>query len=418
MTFASMRWWALAAACLVALCARALAEPGQFVDIYLHDGRHFYGKIVEESADEITIEYYHGSIVMPMTFRAHQVREIVRHEKKEGTGDGDALPGDRSDEPDEGGWAVVPIEGTFGQELTAGFFEAAMRRAERDDAEAVVFHIDSPGGMVSELGRIRDELDRHDDREIVFYVDEEAFSAAALLCMSSEHFYVGPGARIGAAVAFRVESGAAEVDAKFTAAFAATWRAHAQRAGRAPAIVDAMIEMEKELWADTRTEPWTVYAEPPAGSGGADDDEGPFRCIDDRTHVLALDHIQALNIGVADGEAHRPRDVVAKLDLTAPDREAFDGEAFSDRYFRAYRTNMEKAKRAVEDFKAAAAMLEGAQNRAELRNRLREIMANLNRVVRLYERYDYVRNYIDGEGYSMDQFEELVRLIRRALGRE
>ena len=50
-------------------------------------------------------------------------------------------------------------------------------------------------------------------------------------------------------------------------------------------------------------------------------------------------------------------------------------------------------------------------------DRIEALDQRLNRVVTLYNRYDYVRNYIDSQGYSIDQFEELSRVIRRALGR-
>lgn len=425
-----LRWVIVAAALALSLASAAPGAVGDFVDVYLRDGRHFFGQVTAEDENVIEVEVYHGEIRMPMKFAARDVEKIVRHERK--PGDEDAPEADTDEDPNDdawganddpgarGGFAIVPIEGTFGEEVTAGFFQSAIRQAERDGAEAIIFHINSPGGLVSELDRIRDELDEHENLAIAFYVDEEAFSAAALLCMSSDFFFVGPGARIGAAVAFSFKAGAAQVDAKFNAAFAATWRAHAQRAGRDPAIVDAMIDMTKELWADTRTEPWTVYAERPAGAAGDDDgaeDEDPYRLIDDDKHVLALDHIQALNIGAVDGEERTPRAVVDHLGLTEDEREAFDGERFSERYFRTYRNNIERAERAVRDVKEVANMLGAAQNNAELRNQLRTIMSNANRVVTLYDQYDYVRNYIHAQGHTKEQFEELARLIRRALGR-
>lgn len=413
---------------------------GEFADVHLYDGRHFFGKVVEEDANKIVLEIHHGSIVVNMTFGADEVRSIERHEAPEEP-DADAVPQDdgaddtttpEGPEPGgTGGWAIVPVSGVVGEEITAGFFKAARREAERAGAEGIVFHLRSPGGLVREMVPIRRELDETERAmRVAFFVDEEAFSAAALLCLSCKDFYVGEGARIGAAVAFRWGTGAAEVDAKFSAAFSATWRAHAERAGRNPALVDAMVEMKTELWADTSTEPWTLSTHEPGPvrraegaddaehpAGGPEADEGRFVELDDEKSILALTHSQAVNVGAADGLLRRPRDVALKLDLASPEREAFDGERFSERYFRTYRNNMERARRAVQDVGEAAAMLEGAQNRAEFKNRLREIMANLNRVITLYERYDYVRNYIDAQGHSIQEFEALARLIRRALGR-
>lgn len=410
---------------LAALAPGALGV-GEFADVHLRDGRHFFGKILEESDEKLVIEYYFGSIVSELSFSMIEVMRIDRRERTEDEPDDDARDEledlrDRDDEAVEersrAGFAIVPVSGVFGEEITAGFFEAAMREAERSGAEAVVFHIDSPGGYIHELESIRRTLDEHPEAVVAFYVDDEAFSAAALLCLSAEHFYIGEGARLGAAVGFSVnETGAAEVDAKFNAAFAATWRAYAERVGRSPYLVDAMIEMERELWADTRGEPWTLYGERPFEPERGQED--PFVLLDDKKHVLALSHTEANAVGAVDGIVLRPGSVPRMLGLADASSEAFDGERFSKRYFRAYRNNMEKTRRAVRDITEAANLLQTAETRAEARGRLREIMSNCNRVVSLFDRYDYVRNHVRAQGYSKGQFEDTVRLIRRVLGRE
>ena len=397
-------------AAILCLAPGAIAS-GEFADVYLRDGRHFFGKILEETEHKIVIEYRFGDIVSPMTFA---LRDVDRVDRKAALPENDdpapppPPPGGRA------GYAIVPVEGTFGQEITAGFFLAAAREAERDEAEAIIFHLTSKGGFVSEMEPIRDALDEIErDMRVAFYVDDEAFSAAALVCLSSRELYVGPQATIGAAVAFAGgPGGAVEVDAKFNAAFAATWAAHADAAGRDPDIVHAMVEMERELWADTSATPWALHAERPAGAGESD---GRFVQLDDDEHVLVLRGADIVSAGAADRQTRNPRLVPKYMKIAEPLVEATDGERFSDRYFRDYRNNMRRVDKALDDAEQVARGLGGADSRVEFRGDLRALKGSLSRVVSLYRQRDYVRNEVRRRGVSVEAIESLIREINRVL---
>ena len=419
--------------CLLVLPGAARAAE-TFAELTLTDGRQFWGKVLKETPEEITIEFRQGDIAVPMTFKAMQVATIERrdivepdpHEGGDALEDVDDLFTDDDDEPMDGdrrpgGYAVFPADGAFGAELTRGYFTYALREAKKSRAALVVFHMDSGGGAVRELELIQDLLEDHADADgvpVAFFVDREAFSAAALLCLAQEHFFVGPGARLGAAVAFsQNRTGAVQVDEKFNAAFAATWRALAERSGRDPRIIDAMIQQKKQLWANTDTEPWTLYSERPDAlirSGELNSES--VVSLDDMRTVLALTEQSAVAIGAA-RPAASPEHVALELDVVDPLRAALDGQRVFDRYARAYRNNMGYAERAVRDARAAARSLQSAKTRTEFRSDLKEMLGNLNRVLRLYDQFDYVRNYID-RSYDVESMRDVVRSIRRHLGRD
>ena len=170
------------------VCAEALAGK---VTVTLRDGRVFTGFVHEETEFKIVLDVPFSGITSRMTFAMRDVDTITREDDKE-TGspvDGGDGAGDSGDAPTDdantdaqriGGYVVIPAHGGVGVELTADYFDDVLNRAVRCGAEAAIIHVDSPGGLVAELDAIRDVLDRYEDKiTIAFYVDNEAFSAAA-----------------------------------------------------------------------------------------------------------------------------------------------------------------------------------------------------------------------------------------------
>lgn len=415
------RWlmaWALTlGACAGTAVARGV---GDWVDVSLRDGRQFFGQIVEENDFKIVLTVKQGAIAAKMTLARSDIREVRRQNeaaRTAPTGGAPAAAGEDESEPlasaapGTGGYIIAPMKGAFGEELTAGLFRAVLQRAVEAKAEAVIFELDSPGGLVSELDKVRDVIDSYEGRlKVAVYVQREAFSAAALLCMSSRHFYVGPGARLGAAVAFQESStGSKEVDAKFNSAFAARWRALAEKAGRPGILVDAMVLLDRSVYADTSKTPWKLTArEPSGGSGSIEEIDGP-------TTILALTEAQAVNSGAADGSAANARDVVSLLGLSHPERRAIDGDAFSRAYAKAYERNMAVIRRAVEDYNDTSEILGDQQNIRKFEQRLREMRSNLQRIIVLYKKYDYVENYFQTRGQSLEDLDRMLRRINDAL---
>lgn len=92
---------------------------------------------------------------------------------------------------------VVPIDGTVDDGM-AHLVERSVADANQSGARAIVLSVNSPGGLVSSAFSIRDAL--FDSQVPVdAYVASRAYSAAALISLSSKQIIMAPGASIGAA---------------------------------------------------------------------------------------------------------------------------------------------------------------------------------------------------------------------------
>ena len=92
---------------------------------------------------------------------------------------------------------VVPIEATVEKGLAA-FLERALDTAEKNNADFVIFEVNTPGGAVDAAGEIAKSLEDA-SIETVAYVNNKALSAGAYISLSADRIYMTPGATIGSA---------------------------------------------------------------------------------------------------------------------------------------------------------------------------------------------------------------------------
>lgn len=394
---------------------------GDWVGVSLRDGREFFGQVVEENEFKLILNVKQGAISAKMTLARSDIREIrpqsqsVRSAAPEN--DSGALSSEKESEtlataaPGSGGYVVAPLEGVFGEDLTAGLVRAILQRAVDAKAEAVVLELKSAGGAVSELDRVRQTIDSFEGKlKVAIYVPSEAFSAAALLCMSNREFYVAPGARLGAAVAFQESStGSKEVDAKYNSAFAARWRGLTEKVGRPGLLVDAMVVLERRVYADTSVSPWKLSAREPS-SGAASVEQ-----IDSETTILSLTEREAVGCGAADGSVATAQEVVEKLGLKNAERRAIDGGSFVRAYRKTYERNMATIRRAVEDYNDTSDILMDLQSIRKFEQKLREMRSGLQRIIALYKKFDYVENYFQSRGQSIEDLDRMLRRLNDAL---
>ena len=92
----------------------------------------------------------------------------------------------------------MPISGTVDEGM-AHLVERSVDEANAANAPALVLDVNTPGGLVASAmgdpGRAV-PLPRSDAR---LYISERAFSAGALISLSTEHIVMAPGSSIGAA---------------------------------------------------------------------------------------------------------------------------------------------------------------------------------------------------------------------------
>jgi membrane-bound serine protease (ClpP class) len=122
------------------------------------------------------------------------------------------------------------------------FIQRQLRRAELENATAVIFEINSNGGLVESAQEIKDALLRSKVSTIA-YVKGRALSAAALIAISCHRIFMEPGSEMGAATPIMlVGTGVQAAEEKFVSAFRAEFRASAEARKRPPAIAEAMVD--------------------------------------------------------------------------------------------------------------------------------------------------------------------------------
>ncbi len=122
------------------------------------------------------------------------------------------------------------------------FIQRQLRRAELENASAVILEINSNGGLVESAQEIKDALLRSKVSTIA-YVKGRALSAAALIAISCHRIFMEPGSEMGAATPIiLMGSGIQAAEEKFVSAFRAEFRASAEARKRPPAIAEAMVD--------------------------------------------------------------------------------------------------------------------------------------------------------------------------------
>ncbi|MBU8879439.1 nodulation protein NfeD [Bacillus sp. FJAT-29790] len=92
---------------------------------------------------------------------------------------------------------VVPIEETVEKGLYA-FLSRAVHTAEEENASAIIFEINTPGGAVDAAGDIG-KLLTSTQMKTVSFINNRALSAGAYISLNTDEIYMVPGSTMGAA---------------------------------------------------------------------------------------------------------------------------------------------------------------------------------------------------------------------------
>ena len=137
----------------------------------------------------------------------------------------------------------VPVTGVIELGL-APYIERSVSEAAASGASAIVLDIDTPGGRVDAAERIADALS---DSEVPVYslVNRRAFSAGALIALSTSRIYMRPGSVIGAATP--VDGSGKKAPEKIVSAMRSEMRALAEAQGLDPTVAAAMVDEDVEI---------------------------------------------------------------------------------------------------------------------------------------------------------------------------
>jgi membrane-bound serine protease (ClpP class) len=132
----------------------------------------------------------------------------------------------------------VPVTGTIELGL-APFIERSLHEALAAGASAVILDLDTPGGRVDAAERISDAI-RDADVPVYALVNRRAFSAGALIAISTERVYMRPGSVLGAVTP--VDGSGHKAPEKIVSAMRSEMRAVAEERGLDPAVAEAMVD--------------------------------------------------------------------------------------------------------------------------------------------------------------------------------
>ncbi|MFT5143878.1 MAG: membrane-bound serine protease (ClpP class), partial [Thalassolituus oleivorans] len=139
----------------------------------------------------------------------------------------------------EGPVYVVPIEGLIDNGL-AMYLDRALADASEAEAAAVIFHVDTFGGLVDAADKIRQAI-LDAPMVTIALIDKNAASAGALISYAADRIVMVPGSSMGAATVVEGAGGEAAPD-KYQSYMRGLMRSTAEANGRDPDIAEAMVD--------------------------------------------------------------------------------------------------------------------------------------------------------------------------------
>lgn len=126
----------------------------------------------------------------------------------------------------------------------APYVARSIREAQAAGAVAAYLDIDTPGGRIDAAERIADDV-RAARIPVYAFVNPRAYSAGALIAISSNGIYMRPGAVIGAATP--VDGQGTKAPEKMVSAMRAEFRSVAEQRGLDPKLAEAMVDENVEI---------------------------------------------------------------------------------------------------------------------------------------------------------------------------
>ena len=145
---------------------------------------------------------------------------------------------------------VIPIRGQIEGALLY-VIRRGIAEAERQNAAAIILVMDTPGGTLDAAGDIVRSI-QNAKPPVYTFVEKNAFSAGAIIALSTKAIYMAPGSVIGDALPIMmsplggVQEMSEGLEEKAVSAVAALVRSAAQNAGHDPELAEKMVRRELE----------------------------------------------------------------------------------------------------------------------------------------------------------------------------
>ncbi len=195
---------------------------------------------------------------------------------------------------------VVPIQDVIDLGIP-GLVSRAIDLAEANNAEIIVFDIDTFGGRVDAATQIKDSISSTDIKTIAF-INRRAISAGSLISLSCDQIYMTDGATIGATSV--VDMSGSKQSEKSQSYMREEMAATAEKSGKNPNIARGMVDEELSF----------EYLVVNGDSLKVDDIEGRKE-----GKLITLTTELALKYGIADGKGESIQDVLSSLGINEYD---------------------------------------------------------------------------------------------------
>jgi len=238
--------------------------------VVLKNGKTYRGEVLEETKDILRMKVDVSGIVQTYVFWKDDVQTLTRNAVDEKAEGGTPTPrtgakstGSKADET-AGREAdlvnkkvfVIPMHGGVGETFRQDKLKEAIDAARPFKPDVIVLEINSPGGALSEVYKLRDYISKvRDEFRMVVWV-KSAISAAAMTSMMCREMYFMKEGVCGAATAWYSDgSGAKAVEGEELEAWVKNAREFSAAAGYDPKVTQAMIDPKYILTADVEELP-------------------------------------------------------------------------------------------------------------------------------------------------------------------
>ncbi len=203
------------------------------------------------------------------------------------------------------------------------FIQRQIDRALAENAEIIIFRIESPGGYLmsgTNLANMIADLEEKNVRTVA-YVPDHAISSAAITALGCDEIYMGPDGQIGDAGVIRQEfDGAFErVPEKLLSPLRQTLISLAERKKRPPAILEAMSFKDLEVFQVTHRETGRVWylTEADIEKSNGEWIKGPIVPESAKGLLLTLQDDRAVELKIAAGVVNDLDDLKDRLNIPA-----------------------------------------------------------------------------------------------------
>ena len=192
---------------------------------------------------------------------------------------------------------VIPIQDVIDLGIP-GLVSRGIDLAEENNAELIIFDIDTFGGRVDAATQIKDSI-ASTDIETIAFINRRAISAGSLISLSCDKIYMTEGATIGATSV--VDMSGSKQSEKSQSYMREEMAATAEKSGKNPEIARGMVDEELSF----------EYLIVEGDTLAVDDIEGRKE-----GKLITLTTELALKYGIADGKSESIDELLLSLEIT------------------------------------------------------------------------------------------------------